>query len=48
MKLKKREIPEEAEEAKICEHVEECKASKQVLYYREECGHCTIAPKFKN
>lgn len=46
MKLKKKDIPE-PEEAKVCEHVEECKASNQVLYYLEKCEHCTIASKFK-
>jgi hypothetical protein len=41
---KKEAIPEEV---KICEHVEECKASNQVLFYLEQCEHCTVAPKFK-
>jgi hypothetical protein len=32
----------------ICPHIEECKASSQVLYYRDECATCGVVTKFKN
>lgn len=46
MKIDSREIDGAITKA-LCEHVEECKASSQVLFYLDACADCDIAPKFK-
>lgn len=50
MKKKETDIPiEQAAKREIsCPYIEECKASKQVLYYLDECASCRIATKFRD